>query len=707
MNRENDTGQPRAESLRILLVEDSALDAELVVHELHKSQLEFVFERVWLERDLVTALRDFNPGVILSDYSMPGIDGLRSLQIARQMAAETPFIFVSGTIGEERAIEALKNGATDYVLKTNLGRLGPAVTRAVREAADRATRQALEQARRHLATILEATPDFVCICDLDMTMKYVNTGGQEVLSLPALPLEGLPAERYLSPQTRQILQDTAIPHVIQHGTWRGEMELVDTHGQTIPVSLVLIAHPRPDGGIEFLSTIARDVRDRKEYESQIRYLANYDALTGLPNRTLLQDRTVQAIRHCQRSGNQLAMLVIDLDRFTLINESFGQSVGDWVLREVAARIQRVVHDEDTVARLSADSFVVLVVDMERPDDALTRAHRLVEAIGAPMRFDTREFLISATGGIALFPRDGEDMETLLRNANSALHRAKTQRRGGVQFYNPEMTDEAINRIEAEANVRSALRHNELVLYYQPQFDAHTRRLTGVEALLRWMHPVRGIVPPSQIIPIAEEIGLMPTIGDWALQVACAQAIAWDRQGYAPIRMSVNVSVSQLHTGNLVERVQSILRTTGMPASRLELEITESGLMENVAESAGVLEELKKLGLCIAIDDFGTGYSSLAYLSRLPIDRLKIDRSFIANMTTDKHNREIVQAVISLSRALELDVIAEGVETEEQLARLIVDGCPQAQGYLLSRPLPQDKLDAFLVKRDDDTPGDEL
>ena len=696
----SDTTTPTLQSLRVLLVEDSELDAELVAHELTRHKLAFTTKRVWREPDLVSALQDFSPNIILSDYSMPSMNGLRSLEIAHEIASDVPFIFVSGTIGEERAIEALKNGATDYVLKTNLSRLGPAVQRAIREAADREARHSLENARQQLATILEATPDFVCICDVSMMMKYINAGGQEVLGLQVLPADGLRADQYLPPQTREMLMQIAIPHVMKFGTWRGETELMDVHGQFIPVSLVLIAHPNPDGSIEFLSTIARDVRDRKEYESQIRYLANYDALTGLPNRSLLQDRTAQAIRHSQRSGNPLALLVINLDRFALVNESFGQVLGDQVLREVADRIQRLARDEDTVARLSADSFVILVVDVERADDALLLANEITEAIAMPMTFDGHELQIGSAAGVTLFPRDGEDMETLLRNANSALHRAKSQRHAGAQFYNSEMTDDAINRIEAEASVRAALRRNELVLYYQPQFEAGSRRITGVEALLRWMHPGRGIVAPAQLIPIAEEIGLMPAIGDWVLQAACAQAVAWDKLGYEPIRMSVNVSVSQLHTGNLVERVKWILKTTGLPASRLELEITESGLMDNVEESARVLKELKALGLYIAIDDFGTGYSSLSYLSRLPIDRLKIDQSFIARMITDKNDREIVQAVLSLARVLKLDVIAEGVETAEQLAFLVADGCPQAQGYLVSRPVQPEKMNTFLTMKKD-------
>ncbi|HEX5125645.1 MAG TPA: EAL domain-containing protein [Rhodocyclaceae bacterium] len=684
------------DSLRILLVEDSAIDAELVLHELTRHELQFVSERVWREHDLLNALATFSPSVILSDYSMPNMDGLRALEIAREHATTVPFIFVSGTIGEERAIEALKNGATDYVLKTNLTRLGPAVQRAIREAGDREAHRSLEIARQQLATILEATPDFVCICDVDMKMKYLNSGGQDVLGVSALTEKGLLASEYLPPLTRDVLQREAIPHVLKYGTWRGETELIDARGQLIPVSLVLLAHPNPDGTIEFLSTIARDVRDRKEYESQIRYLANYDAVTGLPNRSLLQDRTTQAIRHSHNGHNPLALLVVDIDRFTLINESFGQAAGDKVLREVAERIQQHVRDGDTVARLSADVFVVLVVDIERPDDALILATKLTHSIGQPIQLEGRELQVSATVGITIFPRDGEDMDTLLRNADSALHKAKAQHRGGAQFYNALMTDEAINRIELEANVRSALRRNELVLYYQPQFEAGSRRVIGVEALSRWIHPGRGLISPAQFVPVAEEIGLMPDIGDWVLQTACIQGRLWDKQGYEPIRMSVNVSVSQLQAGDLVERVTRILKATGFPPSRLELEITESGLMGNVAESAEILNQLKALGLSIAIDDFGTGYSSLSYLSRLPIDRLKIDQSFIARMMADKNDREIVQAVLSLAHVLELQVIAEGVETEEQLAFLVANGCPEAQGYLISKPLPQDKINAFFV-----------
>ncbi|HEX5125101.1 MAG TPA: GGDEF domain-containing response regulator [Rhodocyclaceae bacterium] len=573
----NDETKPDAshdgDPLRVLLIEDSAPDAELALYELRRQGLHFISKRVWQEPELVEALRTFAPNIILSDYSMPNMNGLRAFQITRELARDIPFIFLSGTIGEERAIEALTSGAVDYILKSNLARLGPAVARAVRE-----------------------------------------------------------------------------------------------------------------------------VSERKEYEQRIRYLANFDDLTGLPNRTLLQDRAVQAILHCRRSNAVLTLAVVDIDRFTLVNEGFGRAVGDQLLQEVASRIRSTVSESDTVVRLSADVFVVLSVESARADDSLVLANGIIETINETIAIQGRELQVGATIGIALFPRDGDDLDTLLRNAESALHRAKQQSRGGVQFYNSQMTDEAIERIENEANVRSALRRGELTLNYQPQFEVQSRRIIGVEALLRWNHPTRGLLPLGQLISIAEEIGAIHAIGTWVLEEACTQAMTWIREGYEPIRMSVNVSTFQLQANGFVETVERILHSSGLPPTQLELEITESALMADVKESAHVLTRLKALGLSIAIDDFGTGYSSLSYLSRFPIDHLKIDRSFIAQMMEDPHDYEIVLAVLSLAKVLGMSVIAEGVETEAQLARLAANNCPEAQGYLVSRPLVADKVSAFLVAR---------
>lgn len=685
--------------MRVLLVEDQATDAELTLYELKRHGLNVDSHRVWQEADLIEALGEFNPDVILSDYSMPAMDGLRSLELARTRSPEVPFLFVSGTIGEERATHALKNGAVDYVLKTNMARLGPAVERAVREAREHRDHQRMEAARRRLAAILETTPDFVGICDMALKLQYLNRGGLALLRVDgALPAQGMPADAYLPEALRNTLMQDAIPYATHNGTWEGEADLIAHDGSHIPTSLMLIVHAGEGKQVEFVSLIARDLRERKGYESHIRYLANFDALTDLPNRALLHDRALQAINHCRRTGDSLALMLIDIDRFALVNEGYGQATGDRLLKEIASRITCAVPADATVARMSADTFAVLASDLPRPDDALVLATGLADAINQPMLMDDRELQVSATIGITLFPRDGDTLDSLLRNAESALSRAKHNHRGGIQFYNAEMTDLAIERIEAEASVRSALRRGELELFYQPQFDVLSRQVIGVEALIRWRHPKRGLLSPAQLIPVAEEIGVIGAIGAWALEQACMQVIEWDRLGAFPIRIGVNVSPHQLQSEGFVELVQKVLAQSGLPPARLELEITESALMADVAESTRVLKRLKSLGVSIAVDDFGTGYSSLAYLSRFPIDRLKVDQSFVSRMSEDQHDHEIVQAVLSLARALKLSVIAEGVETEAQLRMLAASGCGEAQGYLVGRPVPPDGMMAFLRPR---------
>lgn len=688
-----------SEGLRVLLVEDQALDAELALYELKQQGLEFSSMRVWREQEIRDALESFEPTVILSDYSMPGIDGLRVLEIARELASDIPFLFVSGTIGEERAAHALKNGAVDYVLKTNMGRLGPAVERALREAHDRRQRRMLEASRQRLAAILEATPDFVGICDVEMNLKYLNNGGQLLLGRPGGESRevSLSASDYLPADLRRILVQDAVAYARQFGTWQSEGSLVAADASHVPVSMRLIVHLDGLGEIEFVSLIARDTRERQSYESRIRYLANFDSLTDLPNRMLLQDRTAQAVHHCRRTGLPFALLYIDIDRFALVNESYGQDAGDMLLKEFASRLSFVVRERATVARLAADTFAVLDTEISRPDDALVLADALKTAIGQPVYFDGRELQISATVGIAVFPRDGASFEAIMRNAGAALHRGKEQARGSVQFYDAQMTDEAIQRIELEASVRNVLRRNELTLYYQPQIDIASGRIVGAEALLRWMHPKRGLLPPLQLVPVAEEIGVIHAIGLWVLKEACACAVSWQEQGFAPIRISVNVSPHQLQADGFVESVARTLHTSGLAPELLELEITESALLTDMADSARVLNELKALGLSIAIDDFGTGYSNLSYLSRLPIDRLKIDQSFVARMIEDTHDLGIVQVVISLARVLGLSVIAEGVETEQQLSCLASHGCQEAQGYLIARPQPPGDLAERLPK----------
>jgi diguanylate cyclase (GGDEF)-like protein/PAS domain S-box-containing protein len=692
MTSRNGTRTP----VRILFVEDSEVDVELAVLELERDGFEVTWERVDMEEDLRRHLTANGPQVVVSDYSMPVFDGLTALRVVRELRPELPFIFMSGTIGEERAIESIRSGATDYVLKGNIRRLATAVRRALMESAERAQARAAEQARARLAAILEATSDFVAICDAEGRLIYSNQAAGR-LHLP----EDDAGERtmyLLHPEwARQVIEDKALPAAAQHGLWQGECAMLAADGAEIPVSQVIIAHRGADGGIEYFSTIARDISERKAYEERIRYLANFDALTSLPNRTLLADRTAQATAFGRRSDRSIALLVVDIDRFKLINDAYGPAVGDALLRMTGERLRGAVREGDTVARLGADGFAVLATELAHPDDVVNVVRKLQGAMRTTFAIEGKELHVTVSVGAGLFPRDGADFETLLRNAEAAMHRAKAEGQDGFQFYAADMTREAAERLEMESALRTALVRKELELHYQPQVRLSDRAIIGIEALMRWKHPVRGWISPAQFIPVAEHSDLILGLGDWALATACRQVQSWGGKA-RDLRLAVNVSARQFLSSGFADAVARVLSSTGMDPSQLELEITEGVLVDDRKEAVAILERLNALGVQIAVDDFGTGYSSLSYLSRLPIDCLKIDRSFVMRSSEDRHDAAIAQAIISLGSSLGLRVLAEGVETEEQYRFLVEHGCGEGQGYMFAKPLPADVLEKFVNER---------
>lgn len=684
-------------ALHVLFVEDSEFDVELAVLELERDGFAVSWKRVELESDLRTMLKTNPPQVILSDYSMPRFDGLTALRVVQELAPDLPFIFMSGTIGEERAIESIKTGATDYVLKGNIRRLSMAVRRALSDVDERAQARQAEEARARLAAILEATSDYVAICDPQGTLIYMNAGGCLLSGLDSGSLSGTNMFSLHPDWARELIRREGWPSAVRKGVWHGETAILAADGAEIPVSQVIIAHRGPDNAIRYFSSIARDIRERKAYEARIAYLANYDALTELPNRSLLSDRVAQATAYRRRTDRSLALLVIDIDRFKLINDGYGQSAGDALLRMVGDRLRGVVREGDTVARLGADTFAVLAADLAHPDDVLGVVRKIQDSMRGPFKLDDRELHITVSIGGSVHPRDGGDFEALLRNADAAMHRVKLQGQNGFQFYATEMTRDAVDRVELEQALRSSLAQRELELHYQPQVLMDTGRIVGLEALMRWTHPQRGPVPPGVFIPIAEHSDLIFGLGDWALAEACRQVRTWGPKA-ATLRISVNVSARQFRNSGFPEMVGRVLRSTGLNPACLELELTESVLVEQQSEVVSILERLKALGVNISIDDFGTGYSSLSYLSRLPIDCLKIDQSFVQRCSTDRHDAAIVQAIISMARSLGMKVIAEGVETETQLAYLCAHGCQEGQGYLFSRPLPAKAAEVFLDAR---------
>lgn len=473
---------------------------------------------------------------------------------------------------------------------------------------------------------------------------------------------------------------------------------------------------RRDGSIMWISENARVVRDeageilfyegtveeiteRKQHEAAIQFQATHDALTGLPNRTLLYDRLEQAVLQAHRHGNILGVVFFDLDQFKYVNDSLGHQVGDRLLKTVAGRLKSCIRHADTVARLGGDEFVLLLAD-QSGEEAVTHAlQRILATVAAPWFVNGTELQITCSMGVSLCPADAIDADTLLKHADAAMFRAKQSGRNNFQFFAAEMNSAVNGRLEMMSSLRRALANGEFTLHYQPKVRLATGSIIGAEALIRWRTPDGNMISPAQFIPVAEESGLIIPLGEWVLRTACAQAFAWQKAGHAPIPVSVNLSPLQLERGNVVDMVTRILSETGLAPEYLELEITESVVMREVEKSFAILEQLKALGVKISIDDFGTGYSSLSYLRRFPVNTLKIDQSFVRNIVSDPNNAGIVKAIISLGHTLNLNVLAEGVETEEEYRFLLENRCDEMQGYFLSKPVAQDAFVRMLPARD--------
>ena len=445
-------------------------------------------------------------------------------------------------------------------------------------------------------------------------------------------------------------------------------------------------------------TLYRDAlqAERQKAEAELQHMANHDVLTSLPNRSLLIDRMTQAITYANRLGEQVAVLLLDLDRFKNVNDSLGHDVGDKMITAIAKMLQSKVRDVDTVARLGGDEFVILIANVVNEDAVAILAQQMLSALAQPLTIHGQELYPAGSIGISLYPKDGADSQALLKNADTAMYRAKDAGRNNFQFYARAMNARALDRLKLEAALRNALLRNEFVLHYQPQMDIASGAIVGVEALLRWQPPHAEMIYPADFIPIAEETGLIVGIGEWVLRTACAQRQAWARnEGHPPLRMAINLSARQFKQQDIAKTVSRALEESGCEPGWLELEITESVLMDNPEAAAATLQKLSDMGVHLSIDDFGTGYSSLAYLKRFPIHTLKIDRSFVSDITCDADDAAIAKAVIALAHSMKLRVIAEGVESREQLDFLRGQMCDQMQGYHLSQPLPARLLENLL------------
>jgi diguanylate cyclase (GGDEF)-like protein/PAS domain S-box-containing protein len=851
-----------ARAIRVLMLEDEPGDAELCERELRRGAFDLTCHTVSSREAFERALEQFHPDVILSDVSLPRFDGMQALELVRTRMPEIPFIFVSGTIGEDRAVEALRSGATDYVLKQRLQRLVPAVTRAMNEAAQREARLSAEHelthARERLDVIISSLVDVVWsalasprrmlyvsaaiepiyqrapaefYADAELWMQcihpedrpHVQSAWNNALSGALFEAEyrivrpdgevrwihdrGTPFHRADGAVARvdglardvtqrrmqqakserltrirdvltsinaaivrirdrqHLFEDTcriAVEHgrfamawigvaqpsgkkttpVAWHGDERGYLEEVNEslrampqdpglaarvlHDRTPVVINDIAADPRvvfksaalargfrscvlmpllvgqesagvltlysAETGVfgeeemRLLNDLAGDIGLAMAYiekEEKLNFLAYYDELTGLCNRSVLVQRLKQEITYANRRNRRAAVLFIDLDNFKWVNDTLGHSAGDTLLAMVASRLLAAVREQDTVARLGGDEFVMVLADQEPGDNLSAAVERILTAVSRPVQFDSGEVDVSCSIGVSLYPDDGMDAETLIKNADVAMYRAKELGRNNFQFFERQMNVRVNERVDLQRRLKAAVEGAEFFLHYQPQFSLRTGAIVAAEALVRWTDGVLGAVPPDRFIPLAEDTGLMGPLGEWILREACAQMKAWLDADIGLQRIAINLSARQLRGMHFAARVETILQEVGLPAHRLEVELTENVLMQQGDSALATLHALKSMGVALTIDDFGTGYSSLSFLKHFPVSRLKIDRAFVRDIATDAHDAAIARGIIALAHSVGLGVVAEGVESEEQLRVLRHGDCDEAQGHFLA------------------------
>ncbi len=686
--------------VRILLLEDSPLDAELIERELKRTGLVFQSKRVVSVEDFTWALQTFQPHLVLSDNALPSFDALSALSLTRRVNPDTGFVVVSGTVGEERAVEMLKSGVTDYVLKHHLDRLGPVVARALAEADHlRTAREAAESARQaneRFRSAFENAPAGLAVIDLEGVLVHVNEALCLLLGRPERDVLGTTLEQLTHPEDRATVR--AIFERATASQMRSkpfELRVVRNDGRTVWVLLGISVLSDADG--RALHTIAQfvDVSAAKEAEEKLVHQALYDQLTGLPNRMLIQDRLTHALEQCGRRSKGVTLLFIDLDHFKVVNDSLGHGAGDVLLVTVAERLQSVIRDGDTAGRFGGDEFVVVCEDQVEQERALMLADRLATSLAVPFWVAGREMTISASIGIAFATGPHLAAQDLLRNADAAMYRAKELGRGRPVIFDEAMRVRAISRLTIETELRRGLERDEVVVRYQPQVELESGRLVGFEALARWQHPERGLLGPDEFIGVAEDTGLVVPLGRHVLEAACHEGARWVAT-HPHLVVSVNVSARQLAHGGFLEMVHEVLDRTGMPPQNLCIEVTESVLVVASAATAVALATLRRLGVQMSIDDFGTGYASLSYLAQFRPDVLKIDKVFVQDLE-DPMNVAIVGAVVDLAHRLGLAVVAEGVEAVAQRELLRELGCDQAQGYLFARALTVEEAEGLLAQ----------
>ncbi len=800
--------------LHTLIIEDSEDDALLLTRYLQQSY-ELIHVRVDSADGLSQALHQGEWDVVLSDHAMPNFDSFAALKIVQQSGRDLPFIIISGAIGEDLAVAAIKAGAHDYLLKSNLKRLIPAIERELQAAqarrihfqSEQRFRATFEQAAvgiahvgldgrwlrvnhklclitgyaeeelltrdrpsitypddmpdeldsrqkllagevpsstkeiryvrkdgslvwvsltssltrtvtgepdyfieviediterkeateqlRLFARIFDTINEGVVVTDSTNNIVSVNPAFSSITGYSAAEAIGNNPRMLHSGLMDKVFYDKMWQSINKTGRWQGEISDRRKNGESYVEWLSISTMKDERGEFSHHIAVVSDISERKAAEEHMVYIAQHDFLTDLPNRMMLHDRLTQAIAHAGREQRKVAVMFLDLDRFKAINDTLGHLVGDKLLKVVAGRISSVARVSDTVSRLGGDEFAIMLPYIENMDDIATIAVKLLTSVAGPCVIDGNDIEVTTSIGISVFPEDGKDSESLIAHADAAMYQAKGNGRNNYQFFTYEMNRRTLERMAIKNKLSHALERNELFLLYQPQVDLQSGRIIGAEALLRWDHPMFGNVLPTQFIPIAEENGLIPPMGEWVLREACRQNQEWRKQGLMKITMAVNLSAVQFRQKNLGEIIKDVLHESGLAPSGLELEITEGVVMQDAEAAILLLEDMKAMGLKISVDDFGTGYSSLSYLKRFPIDKFKIDQSFVRDLATDTDDAVIVSTIISMAHSLKLKVIAEGVETAEQLAFLKQQGCDEIQGYYFSKPVSAEEFTKLL------------
>ncbi|MEW8062157.1 MAG: EAL domain-containing protein [Candidatus Thiodiazotropha sp.] len=677
-------------SLNILIVEDLPYDAELMALRLRDEGFDLNYTRVQRETAYLEALEK-SPDLILCDWHLPQFSGQRALSLLRQQDLDIPFIIVSGGIGEEAAVDALRQGANDYVLKDRPARLGEAVRRVLVDKQLRMAHRIAEEKLRLADRAFQNTAEGITVTDASGNIVSTNPAFEAITGYSHEEVLGQNPRVLKSGHHPDTFYNEMWDTLLLTGHWRGEIWNRRKNGDAYPEWLTISAVKDGNDETTHYVGVFTDISQIKEAQDQINFLAHHDALTRLPNRALFRERFDHALMHARRENASIALLFLDLDRFKTVNDTLGHPVGDQVLLEVSKRMNQIVRASDTLARLGGDEFVLLLEEQTDAQHAAVVARKLLDLFSRPMIIGEHELVVTASIGITLYPNDGEDSDKLIRHADRAMYDAKQQGRNTYRFFTQALTEGALERLMMENHLRHAVTRNELILHYQPIVNLETRQLQGIEALVRWQHPEHGLIAPGLFIELAEEIGIIGEIGQWVLRAACTQLARWDRDGFKVPRISVNLSVQQIDREGLVTMVSEELDSSGLSPERLELEVTESMLIRNPELSRTVLSELRTIGVKFAIDDFGTGYSSLAYLKLLPLDHLKIDQSFVRDIGKDANDEAIVRAIIAMSKSLGLESVAEGVEEAHQARFLQQAGSDLAQGYLYSRPLPADEI----------------